>query len=129
MIASTHTYAAGLLLLVVSLLFAVPAVGEENQAVMYVAAHDSSAAAREQAAFVCDGSDDQVEIQKALFAIPAGGTVVLAAGTYRCNTMILPKANTTLKGEGAQTTFLEFRQSGRIRVDQEGVTAQCHWNC
>lgn len=122
MMADANLWRTGLLLFVLLLLGAVPAVAEVNPSVAYVAAHDSSSEAQERATFLCDGHDDQVEIQQALFSVPVGGTVVLAAGTYNCSTMIIPKANTTLKGEGADSTFLRFSRTGRISVEQEGVT-------
>ncbi|MGB4478288.1 MAG: hypothetical protein WBI30_05280 [Candidatus Methanoculleus thermohydrogenotrophicum] len=75
-----------------------------------------------QADYVCDGVDDQVEIQAALAALPDGGTVILSDGTFNCAGVITPAAGTTLKGQGPDATFLEFTRDGRINVDREYVT-------
>jgi len=50
---------------------------------LVVAASDASGRVRGQADYVCDGVDDQVEIQNAIHALPAaGGTVTLSEGTF-----------------------------------------------
>lgn len=52
-------------------------------ATLVVAANDSSAKSKAQADYVCDGTDDQVEIQAAIDALPAGGgTIALLEGTF-----------------------------------------------
>ncbi|WP_343241640.1 NosD domain-containing protein [Methanoculleus sp. UBA312] len=48
-----------------------------------VAASDAPAHVKKQADYVCDGTDDQVEIQAALDALPTGGGIVhLTTGNY-----------------------------------------------
>lgn len=50
--------------------------------------------------YVCDGTDDEVQIQSAIDAVTAtGGTVFLMEGTYNIHaTPICPKANVILQG-------------------------------
>ncbi len=84
-----------------------------------VAASDSSAAVRASADYLCDGVNDQQEIQAALAALPAsGGEVVLTAGTFRCKGNLAPKAHTTLRGQGESKTSLAFTNSALL-VDEE----------
>jgi len=52
-----------------------------------VAASDAPAHVKRQADYVCDGTDDQVEIQAAIDALPAlGGEVRLSQGTFAIST-------------------------------------------
>ncbi len=88
-----------------------------------VAASDSSAAAKASAKYVCDGSNDHVEIQAALNALPAGGgTVLLLKGTYNCAGNLQPAAYKTLKGEGPDATILKFPGDGGLRIRSQYVT-------
>ncbi|MCL0078410.1 right-handed parallel beta-helix repeat-containing protein [Dehalococcoidia bacterium] len=87
-------------------------------ATIVVAAHNSSPQSKAQADFVADGVDDQVEIQAAIDALPAGGgKVVLMEGTFIITPdkpvrggigdpagIILP-SNTTLEGQGISTVL------------------------
>ncbi|MCL0077395.1 right-handed parallel beta-helix repeat-containing protein, partial [Dehalococcoidia bacterium] len=84
-------------------------------ATLVVAASDSSPQSKAQADFVADGVDDQVEIQAAIDALPAGGgKVLLMEGTYnivpdRMVAAILTaislyfRENVTLEGQGRGT--------------------------
>jgi len=88
-----------------------------------VAASDSSAAAKSQANYVCSGSNDHVEIQTALDALPAeGGIVLLTEGTFNCAGNIQPGANKVLKGQGDDKTVLSFPGDGGLRVRSQYVT-------
>jgi hypothetical protein len=89
---------------------------------LVVAAGDSSPAFAAQADYTCDGIDDQVEIQAALAALPDGGTVILADGTFNCSGSVNPAAGTTLLGQGPDATFLKFSRNGRLNVSEERVT-------
>ena len=55
--------------------------------------------------YVCDGTDDQVEIQQAIDAVAnaGGGTVKLLEGTYNIAATIDMKDNVVLKGSGYGT--------------------------
>ncbi|WP_214020431.1 hypothetical protein [Methanoculleus sp.] len=88
-----------------------------------VAASDSSPASKARADILCDGTDDQLDIQAAFDALPSsGGTVALLEGTFNCAGSIHPSANSMLRGEGPDATFLEFSRNGRLSVLQESVT-------
>ncbi len=105
----------------------VPFVGalEPGTATITVAASDSTSTAKAQADYVCDGSNDQAEIQNAINTLPAsGGTVRLTEGTFNCAGNILPRAHTTLSGQGDDKTFIRFTNDGILRVDTEYVTLE-----
>ncbi len=89
---------------------------------LIVAADDSHPAFMAEADHICDGLDDQVEIQAALAALPEGGTVILSDGTFNCSGSIVPAAGTTLLGQGPGATFLEFSQNGQLNISEEYVT-------
>lgn len=61
---------------------------------------------------ICDGVDDQVEIQAAIDALPAGGgTILLLEGTYTCSavttqySILINKNNVHLTGQGSGTVI------------------------
>ena len=61
---------------------------------------------KERADFVCDGVDDQVEIQAAIDALPAGGgKVVLLEGIYDItqNLIVVETSNVSISGMGKST--------------------------
>lgn len=89
-----------------------------------VAASDSSAAARASADYLCDGVNDEQEVQAALNALPAtGGEVVLTEGTFRCAENIVMPSNTTLIGQGAEETVIELENS-IIHLKHENTSLQ-----
>lgn len=59
--------------------------------------------------YVCDGTNDNVELQAAIDAIntAGGGTVFIRKGTYNVTTPITIGSNTTLWGEEAKTTIIK----------------------
>jgi hypothetical protein len=60
-----------------------------STATKIVAANDSLTASRAEADYVCDGIDDQVEIQEAIDALQnTGGTIVLLGGNYNLSDSI-----------------------------------------
>jgi hypothetical protein len=73
------------------------AIGGDHQApTAIIAASDSLHP--EQADYVCDGTDDQIDIQAALDEIPTcGGRIVFLPGKYECTDTIYPKDGTTLE--------------------------------
>ena len=73
-------------------------------AALVVAAADSM---DQDADYVCNGSDDQVEINAAIDALPAnGGSVYLREGTYVVSeSVIISKSNVALIGAGASTAI------------------------
>lgn len=74
-------------------------------ATVVVAANDSSAESKLQADYVCDGTDDHVEIQAALDALPGGGEVLLLEGIYYIEVSLALDSNQTLKGCGKNTVL------------------------
>lgn len=71
----------------------------EGEAITVIAAPDSPN--QEGADILCDGVDDDIEIQRALDAVPeSGGKVVLRKGTYRLGNVIRPKSRTELEIHG-----------------------------
>lgn len=88
-----------------------------------VAARDSSPASKARADIHCDGTDDHLDIQRAFERLPSsGGTVALTEGTFNCAGSIYPRADSMLRGEGPDATFLEFTKNGRLLVSNESVT-------
>lgn len=69
-----------------------------------VASVDATAAQRGAANYLCDGVDDESQINSAITEANAagGGWVLLTAGTYNCNTIIM-KTNVYLSGNGMGT--------------------------
>lgn len=99
-------------------------------ATVVVAASDASSRSRSGADYVCDGVDDQEEIQQAIDAVRGtGGRVVLSEGTFRVNAIPGPTlgpvttaaairlpSNVTLEGQGLGTVVrLEDNQDTAIR--------------
>lgn len=90
---------------------------------IWIAASNSSAADKAQANYICDGANDQEEIQSALNKLPlSGGVINLHSGTFYCAGIIVPKTGTTIKGKGESETFLKFTNDGRINIDNEYAT-------
>jgi parallel beta-helix repeat protein len=71
-----------------------------------VAASTTSDAGKSQADFVCDGRDDQLEIQSAIVSLPhGGGRIQLLEGTFFIGGSIILGNDVTLAGLGAGTTM------------------------
>ncbi|MDN7025875.1 hypothetical protein FGU65_13455 [Methanoculleus sp. FWC-SCC1] len=100
----------------------VPAGAAAESTTLVVAASDSSEEAKAQATYICDGSDDHVEIQQALDALPAGGIALLMEGTYNCAGNIQPGDSRILQGSDENTTVLSYPGSGGLRVRAPSVT-------
>jgi parallel beta-helix repeat protein len=82
--------------------------GSINRAATFVvAASNSSDAEKNAADYLCDGTEDQTEINQAIDAAaalsPAGGTVYLCGGTYNVTGSILLKSYINLRGAGLVT--------------------------
>lgn len=73
---------------------------------VFIAASDSSAKDKAVADYVCDGTNDGVQINAALAALPAtGGTVVLSDGTFvkSVTNITIPIDNVCIRGQGRST--------------------------
>ena len=69
-----------------------------------VAANDGTALEKAQADYVCDGTDDHVQIQAAIDALPAtGGEVHLSSGTFINEAALVLDSYQTLRGQGRST--------------------------
>jgi len=79
-----------------------------------VAANTTNEAGKAQADFICDGKDDQVEIQSAIDSLPPGGArVQLLDGTFIIGESIILGDNVMLAGLSAGTTLkLEDNHGG-----------------
>ncbi|KKQ42275.1 MAG: hypothetical protein US59_C0012G0020 [Candidatus Levybacteria bacterium GW2011_GWB1_37_8] len=73
-------------------------------ATLVVAASNGTQSSKEQADFVADGRDDQVEIQAAIDALSSsGGTVQLSEGTFNLSSgIVISSDGLTLKGQAGQ---------------------------
>jgi hypothetical protein len=101
-----------------------------------VAASDSSAQSKASATYVCDGADDQEQINAAFgdARLAGGGKVLLMEGTFAANGVnILPTAGSILQGQGEGTTFIKFTGThrtggcghvGALRVQEPNVTVR-----
>ncbi|NLX48744.1 MAG: PKD domain-containing protein [Methanospirillum sp.] len=58
--------------------------------------------------YVCDGVDDEREINDAIVAA-RGGIVELLDGTFRCSDRITLQASTTLRGQGSANTTIQIK--------------------
>ena len=81
-----------------------------RSATFVVAASDSSTLSKQQADYVCDGTNDQVEIQKAIDALPSGGgKVLLMEGVYTTTGEIRLGSDVYLAGVGFNNTIIKFK--------------------
>jgi len=79
-------------------------VTDLRTATFIVAASDSEH--KFEADYHCNGTDDQVEIQAAIDALPAtGGEVFLLEGTYYITASTVMPSNSSLIGSGAGTVL------------------------
>ncbi len=90
-------------------------------ATFLVAASDANATIIAQADYVCDGTADDVQIQAAIDALPAGGgKVLLSEGTFSITAYITLASNCILQGQGFSTLI---QTTGNIRaIYFDGIT-------
>lgn len=82
-----------------------------------VAASNSTTRGRSGADYVCDGVDDQAEINAALTALGSvGGCVVLLEGTYIISGSINMPSNVTLMGQGFNT-IVRLRNAHNANIE------------
>ncbi|MCB9815077.1 right-handed parallel beta-helix repeat-containing protein [Candidatus Nomurabacteria bacterium] len=92
--------------------------------IITVAANDTPVSEKNNADYVADGTDDEVEIQAALDSLPStGGTVQLLSGTFHVGTttysnvsISVNKSNTALIGKGLATIL-------RLQDNSDGGTS------
>ena len=100
---------------------------DRTVATKIVAASDSQN--KEKADYVCDGSNDEAEIEQAINDLPStGGIVYLLEGTYNIGSSIdILKSNVSLIGSGKATILKRAwdasTNAGMITVGDGGTTA------
>jgi len=115
----SHTLIIGLitlvLLIVAPVLMTGPA-GEVSAERVIIAANNSREMTSAQ--YICDGSDDQVEIQKAvdLVASSGGGDLILLDGAFTLSGTINLADGVNLIGQGADVTTLTLVNVGGVSV-------------
>lgn len=79
----------------------------------------SNAVDTSRADYICDGTDDDVQINAAITAATVGGRVKLSEGSFSCTANVLLSENITLVGQGMSTilTFTEKVVSNCIVMD------------
>lgn len=87
--------------------------GIPRTATYVIAASDSTSQSKAQADYVCDGTDDHVEIQAAIDALPTtGGRIVLDEGTYDIGASLDFDGNSDFSYE-----HVEFVCHGTLQTD------------
>ncbi len=92
--------------------------GSGKKAVTFVIGTTTAGHTADEVDYLCDGVDDDVEINAALSALPSyGGTVLLRAGTYNTSATInITKSYVTLCGEGMYSTIITKSTSSTITL-------------
>jgi hypothetical protein len=92
-----------------------------RSATLVVAASDSSALSKSMADYVCDGIDDNVQIQAAIDAIrvgtpsdATGGGVVLTEGNFYISSSITVAYGLTLSGQGMMATIIHLVDNSNV---------------
>ena len=97
-------------------------------ATLVVAASNSSAKSKAQADYVCDGVDDQVEIQAAIDALPnGGGKIQLLEGTFVISSSINLKSDCMIEGCGTGTVIKTTTEDINI-INATSITRFCIYN-
>ena len=99
-------------------------------ATFVVAANNSSATSKQQADYICNGTDDEDTINDAITALPDdGGKIVLLEGTFNFtgvawNTHILTitKSNVIIEGQGKSTHIKVVGSEGKFIIFFNGVS-------
>jgi len=100
-----------------------PPVPRRLDLVVLVAASDAPAAVKYRADYVCNGTNDHVEIAAAVAALPAsGGVVQLSQGTFY-GRFYITKANVTLRGMGKDASWLKLPDATNVPAQVLTVTA------
>ncbi len=78
-----------------------------------VAASDAPSDLQDQANYVCDGVNDDAEIETAYAALPAsGGQILLSEGTFSCRGISLSGKTVDISGAGQGATTVQLKNSG-----------------
>lgn len=100
--------------------------GASRPATLIVAASGSSAAWKAVADYVCTGTNDDVQINAALAALPSiGGTVLLSDGTFGISNPVIPTINASvLRGQGTNATVIQQRSGSGTNGYQYNQVSQ-----
>jgi len=94
------------------------AKGVNHLPYILVAAYNSSTEARNAAHHLCDGTDDDVQIQAAIDSFSADGRVILTEGTFSVGTPVsITENNITLQGQGYGSVIKNNSGTNCINVD------------
>jgi len=96
-------------------------------ATLFVAANNALDRSRAQCDYLCDGVADDVQINQALNALPAGGgRVMLSEGTFNIvNPITIPRSNIILRGQGRST----FINGDGLATGEHGIVISGVANC
>jgi hypothetical protein len=99
-----------------------------------IAASNSSNAEKSQSDVVCDGTQDDVEIQAGLDSVSAssyGGVVKLLEGLYTTSAVInMPNTNyVTLEGMGPSSTTIKLAASANCAIIAKATPATTKYRC
>jgi hypothetical protein len=90
-------------------------ISEPIGTAIVVAASDSPDRSESECDYVCDGTDDHVEIQAAIDGLPGdGGRVTLLGGTYTIRASITLCNGLILEGQGRRNTKIEVARPADI---------------
>lgn len=98
-------------------------------ATLVVAASNSSVLSKYQADYVCDGTDDQAEIQAAIDALPdEGGTVILMEGDYLIgSTIYINIDGLRITGMNIAATTLKLADGADCNIMQRDAAGENYW--
>jgi len=110
-------------LVLCALILGIVLLAQSAIAATIVAASDASATSKASAQYICDGVNDQVELNNAL---ARGGEVVMTEGTFRTSGTIVVKGNTVFRGQGPGKTVLSMAgdYGARVDISQPDVTVK-----
>ena len=96
-----------------------------------IAAWDASQDDKDTADYICDGTDDHVQINAALAALPAyGGIVQLSSGSFIIDASINMRSGSILRGAGMGSTEIEILTNASssfsaIIIDGDNLATVC----
>lgn len=101
-----------------------PSGGAGKRVCRFVVGTSAAGWTEDDCDYLCDGTDDQVEINAAIQALPSsGGEIVILDGTYNITaTIAMNKDNVKLSGNG-NATVLKRMWSGSVREGIITITA------
>ena len=97
--------------------------GGSGTADIIVSASDSPTLWTNIANYICDGTSDQIEIQRAINALNGSGTVRLAPGSFGISgNIVISTPNVTLLGSGGSSSVTGYSAKMRTSLIRQGST-------